>query len=395
MNDGEKITVLFVNPSTGRSGDTLSLGNLIESLRDEIIPIVLLMSKESSSFEFFHSLGVECIIHPYQILLEPPFWEKTKSVLFHPWRLRFIKWLRHDLPCIRYVIKALKGRHVDIIHSNRSQVLVGYYLAKILKVPHVWHVRDFSRYGERRVFGGLPRLKRRLDSADARIFVSDQCLRDWGSKKNNTWTIFDAVRNIDDCCFEKPKKPYLLFLSHQIYEAKGPRRAIDAYGKSKLFTNQVPIGLKIVGNCNDRYKKELIALADVYGCAEFIEFVPEQKDVKQFFAQALAFINPSINEGMGRTTAEAMFFGCPVIVHASGGSLELVKNGVTGYLYNTVEECAELMKKVCTTDQEEIILQAQAFVKQNLSIDGYGEKIMGVYKTVLNNYCCSGEGGFK
>ena len=124
-------------------------------------------------------------------------------------------------------------------------------------------------------------------------------------------------------------------------------------------------------------------IADSYGCSEYIDFIPAQKDVKPFFSQAMAYVNSSVNEGMGRTTAEAMFYGCPVIAYASGGTLDLVKNGETGYLFNTVEECAELMRKVCTTDQEEVILRAQEFVKQNLSVENYGEKVMEVYNSVL------------
>ena len=78
-----------------------------------------------------------------------------------------------------------------------------------------------------------------------------------------------------------------------------------------------------------------------------------------------------------------MSYGCPVIACASGGTLDLVKDGETGYLFNTVEECAELMQKVCTTDQEEIILWAQKYVKQNLSIEKYGQKIMEAYNSVM------------
>ena len=126
-----------------------------------------------------------------------------------------------------------------------------------------------------------------------------------------------------------------------------------------------------------------VAKAGGYGCAEYIDFIPAQKDVKPYFSQAMAFINSSVNEGMGRTTAEAMFYGCPVIAYASGGTLDLVKDGETGYLFNTVEECAELMRKVCTTNQEDIILRAQEFAKQNLSIENYGSKIMEVYNSVL------------
>lgn len=384
MSDRNKITVVFVNPSAGLSGDTLSLGNLIMSLRNEIEPIVLLSEEKSAAFDYFNSLGAECLAHPYLLLLEPLWGVKIKNVLFHPWRLRFIKKLRFEWPGKLFFIRALKGRHIDFIHTNRSQVKMGYSLAKRLRVPHIWHIREYAFFGSRRIPGGLHRLKRFINQADARIVVSNECRKSWGLKDINTWTIFDAVKSIKDCCYVKKKQPYVLFVSHKVNEVKGANTIVKAFGKSGLYANDIPVCLRIVGDCLESFKNTLLALAEQYGCAAFIDFIPEQKDVKPFFAHAMAFVNPSVNEGLGRTTAEAMFFGCPVIAHASGGTLDLIRDGETGYLFHTEEECARLLKTVCTNNQERIILQAQEFVKQNLSVEYYGEKIMEVYDKVLS-----------
>ena len=387
MPENKKITVLFVNPSTGLSGDTQSLGNLIDSMRDKITPIVLLREKDAPAYAFFQEKGVECIVHRYLLLLEPMFWDKLKNTLFHFWRLRLVKWLRFELPCRNYLKKVLKDRHVDIIHSNRSQVMIGCWLSKTLGVPHVWHIREYPVFGERRIHGGISRLKKSINEADARIVVSGTCRKGWGIKDENTWTIYNAVRSEKDCCYEREKKPYLLFLSNVLYEAKGAGRAVEAFAKSGLWRTPSEGGksvrLKMVGHCDEAYKKELLSLADRYGCAGTIEFVPAQRDVKPLFAHALAFLNPSINEGLGRTTAEAMFFGCPVIAHASGGTLDLIRNGETGYLFNTVDECAARIRTVFQSDQEGVIIRAQQFAREHLSVEPYGQRIMEVYQKVL------------
>ena len=90
-----------------------------------------------------------------------------------------------------------------------------------------------------------------------------------------------------------------------------------------------------------------------------------------------------ICEGLGRVTAEAMFYGCPVVAHATGGTLDLVKDGETGCLFNTVDECAALLRKVCLSDNESMVLHAQEFAKNNMSQEVYGPKIMEVYKNVI------------
>ena len=191
----------------------------------------------------------------------------------------------------------------------------------------------------------------------------------------------DAVRSINDCCCEKNKQPYLLFCSNYITKAKGIVTAVKAFGLSGL--TKEGIRLKVVGNCWDGLVNTMRLLAEEYECEDSVDFIPFQSDVKVLFANAKAFIQPSANEGLGRTTVEAMFFGCPVIACASGGSLEVVKDCENGYLFNTEEECAQLMRKICYDNQEQIVLRALDFAKAYFSVEGYGDRIMEVYNSVL------------
>lgn len=390
MSEDRKITVLFVNPSKGLSGDTQSLADLIESLKNKLLPIILLTEK-GPAFDLFTSLGIECLVHPYQYVLSRPFWSNLKNVIIHPWRLRIIKWFRYDLSCLYYIKKKIAGRKIDIVHTNTAPTVMGKRIAKMLNIPHVWHIREYidSDHTNARIVMGRKRFTETIKKADARIVVSNTCLKYWGFDGHNSWVIMDAVRSESECCYLKEKRPYVLFCSYWMTEAKGASRVISAFGKSGLYAsssnNELPIRLKMLGNCGDEYRKNLLKLAESYGCAEYIDFIPAQKDVKPLFAHAMAFINPSINEGMGRTTAEAMFYGCPVVACASGGTLDLIRHGETGWLFDTEEECAELLKKVCTTDQNQVILRAQEFAKQNLSIENYGSKILEVYQKVLKN----------
>jgi glycosyltransferase involved in cell wall biosynthesis len=382
------ITVLYLSSVQGNpNGAAQSLFDLIESVKDEVKPIVLCRG-EGDIYNYYINHGIECYISPYTKIYGHR--RDLCHYVLHPWHLRFIKNFRNIRAAARMLKKELSGRQIDIVHSNELTIDLGYYLAKSLKAKHVWHIREYLEMGTHmhgRVLISLSRLKHMLNQADARIVISKPCMQHWELKKENTWMLWDAVRSVKDCCYVKEKQPYVLFCSYYLYKGKGPDKAIAAYGMSKLFVpshdNEAPIRLKLIGKCKKSYREELMALAESYGCAEYVDFIPVQEDVKPFFAQAKAYINPSVNEGMGRTTAEAMFFGCPVIAHASGGTLDLVRDGETGYLFNTVEECAELMRKVCIADQEEMILRAQEFVKVNLSIDNYGKKLLEVYNSVL------------
>ena len=94
----------------------------------------------------------------------------------------------------------------------------------------------------------------------------------------------------------------------------------------------------------------------------------------------------SKHEAMGRVTVEAMFYGCPVIGFNGGGTAEIIQDGKTGYLFNTIEECAFLMGKVITSNQEPIIKNALKEAEDSFSIESYGEKILDVYQSLLKKF---------
>lgn len=385
------ITVLYIicSATEHMNGATQSSFDLIESLRGRVKFIVLFRYK-GMAYDYFVNHGIECYTFPYLLVYGHRL--KWFHYVLFPWHIWYIKNLRKVWKAKRFINRELQGKQIDIIHTGASSTTFGYHLSKLLKVKHVWHVRDYLEMGVHipgDLFVSFSHLKKLINKSDARIAISNPCRMRWHMKDDNTWTILDAVRSEKDICYERNKEPYILFCTYYISEVgKGASKVVNAFGKSGLFKpshdNNQTIRLKMVGKCDDEYKKELVNLAENYGCAEFIDFIPLQDDVKPYFTHAMAYVNASVNEGMGRTTAEAMFYGCPVIGHASGGTLDLIKDSETGYLFNTVEECAELIKKVCTTNQEEVIIRAQEFARQNLSIENYGEKILGIYNTVSN-----------
>ena len=64
-------------------------------------------------------------------------------------------------------------------------------------------------------------------------------------------------------------------------------------------------------------------------------------EVNAFQTFSNIILQKSIKEGFGLTVAEALWKGTPVIGGNVGGIRLQIENGVTGYLINTVEECAE------------------------------------------------------
>ena len=379
------IKVLFIkhDMSSGVNfgGASQSLLDLIKSVEGEVEPYVL-FSQEGMAHDIFVENGIKCYIHPFISVVKNST-HGRRHLLLHPWRTRFGKWIRFDLPCVFFVRKLIKEEGIDLIHTNFFDSTLGWTLQHLLGVKHVWHIREYaiSDHVGGEITGGRRRLIQKMESADARIVSSKTCSDFWSFKKDNTWIILDAVRSIKDCCYESTKQEYILFCSNWLTEGKGAFKAVRSFGMSGL--SKKGVHLRFVGNKTGSMQQALLSLAEEYGCADSLEFLPFQANVRPQFLYAKAFLQPSVNEGMGRTVAEAMFYGCPVVAYASGGTLDLIENGKTGWLFKTEEECAEILKRVCSVNQEQVILDAQAFAKTNLSIENYGPKVIEVYRAVL------------
>ena len=378
------ITVLYICPDPTMGGSTQSLLDLIESVKGYVQPVVLFVREDSAS-KAFRDRGIECIICPFvrlHFFTQNSTW---KQILRHPRRIRIIQLYCVEGACVKHVKQYLGNRQIDIVHSNYSSILIGRELSKALKAKHVWHIREFLEQGvhvQNRPFGGYAFLKALINRADARIVISHQAKAHWRFKQENTWIIMDSVASVSDCCYYPEKKPYILFCSYNITRAKGALLVADAFCRSGLFREDIK--LTYVGNCTGEMHAEIVEVASKYGCADSVVFIPCQEDVKPFFADAKAFIMASTNEGLGRVTAEAMFYGCPVIAKDSGGTKDLIEDQRTGYLFRTENECAALMRQVCHDSQESLIRRAQDFAVGNLSNEVYGPRIMEVYNSVLH-----------
>lgn len=93
-------------------------------------------------------------------------------------------------------------------------------------------------------------------------------------------------------------------------------------------------------------------------------------------------------EAFGRVTVEAMRMSNPVIGTNSGGTLELIDNGVTGLLFNYMDykELARLMKCLIDNPSELARMGRNAFdfsIKR-FTVDEYVEKILEIYNEQLD-----------
>ncbi|MCP4291132.1 MAG: glycosyltransferase family 4 protein [bacterium] len=83
----------------------------------------------------------------------------------------------------------------------------------------------------------------------------------------------------------------------------------------------------------DRYQEHLLKMVKELELDHQVHFVGYQNDAAQFSTAFDVQVVPSVAEPFGLVTLEAMRAGIPVVVSHSGGSPELVRDGVEGFLF--------------------------------------------------------------
>jgi glycosyltransferase involved in cell wall biosynthesis len=146
-----------------------------------------------------------------------------------------------------------------------------------------------------------------------------------------------------------PRGGYLVFLG-RISPEKRPDRAIQ-------IARTLGIPLKIaakVDKVDEAYFRERIApLLDQPG----VEYIGEinEREKAEFLGQALALLFPiDWPEPFGLSIIEAMACGTPVLAFRCGAVAEIIDQGVTGAIVDTVEEAVRVLPKLFALDRRAV-----------------------------------------
>ncbi len=122
-----------------------------------------------------------------------------------------------------------------------------------------------------------------------------------------------------------------LILVGSIQERKGQIDAVRAV--AELTQCGVACNLTFVGDGNEKYIQSLKSLSAELGVAQHIRWAGFSNDPQAQFREADVALMCSRNEPFGMVTVESMSLGLPTVGAKSGGTVEIINDGVTGLLY--------------------------------------------------------------
>ncbi len=247
----------------------------------------------------------------------------------------------------------------DLIHNNFDFLPLTY--SRLIKTPMVTTIHGFSSQKILSVY-------KKYNSTSHYVSISNS---DRSPELDYTATVYNGI-NTDEFTFHSEPKDYLLYFG-RIHPEKGTSESIQIAkqsGKkliiSGLIQHQEYFDNKIKPYIND----DDIVYAGNSG--------PGERD--KLLGEAYALLHPiSFEEPFGLSVAESMLCGTPVIAFNKGAMPELILDGKTGFLVNSIDEAVQSVNNIKSVDRKHCRTWAASKFTLEKMVEGYLE----VYKNIL------------
>jgi len=214
----------------------------------------------------------------------------------------------------------------DIIHNNYDFLPLTY--SGLIKTPLITTIHGFSSPRILEVY-------RKYDATTYYVSISDS---DRDPDLHYCGTVYNGI-DMNDFSFRDKNEEYLLFFG-RIHHDKGCYEAIQIARRS---------GRKLIisGIIQDQeyFQEKVKPCID----NDTVRYVGSSAPVERnrLLGGAFALLHPiNFDEPFGLSVAEAMICGTPVIAFNRGSMPELIVQGKTGFLVNSVDEAVSSLQKV-------------------------------------------------
>jgi len=368
--------ILFVSHSAGLYGAERALLELVKGLKSRGVECLVTIPRPGGLFYALRDADIPVVIVPYSWWVDRPrdFWKRPGR-----WLLSLV-----GLP---WLVKLTARWRPDIVYTNTLAVWIGAVAAWIGGLPHIWHVHEFVE--EDLVFHlGRPLSLKLVDVLSEKVIANSETVAQRLKKY-----IRDTKIEVVYCSVEIPYQDEVnvslsfanswaltCILVGRLEEGKGQIEAISAIGE--LIKDGLSVGLIIVGDGDKNYKHRIQNLIHEQKLESYVKLVGYVPEPFNLIRSADVVLVCSRNETFGRVTVEAMKLGKPVIGAASGGTVELIRDGFNGLLYSSgnYKELAEKIRLLALQPGMLALLgkNAKEFADSNFTDETYAGKIFKI-----------------
>ncbi len=254
---------------------------------------------------------------------------------------RLRRWLRNKI-AQKKMADLIRDTSPDFVLTNTITTPVGAYAARRTEKKHIWFVHEFGEEDHGfTIAGNFARGAGIMDRLSDKIVFNSTSVR----QKFESY-IAPAKRYIVHnpavmpplepgsigSGLPSPAQKLTLIMLGQIAPSKDPIEAVQALQICR--EKGLSFELNIVGKSDQpAYLLELQQAIETAGLQEYVKIPGPSPAPALRLRENHALLMCSRMEAFGRVTVEALKMGLPVIAANTGGSLELIEDGVNGYLY--------------------------------------------------------------
>lgn len=326
----------------------------------------------------FKSLGHKLSIYPRAKTLKDKILFLPKVLVFR--LINIVALIKLIRICLYY--------KPDIIHTNIGPTVLGYWASKVLKIKHVWHLREYQDLDfDMKFFPNKYVFKRLINKTDKVVCITNKISNHFSTPLNSE-VIYDGVLEPDKTKISYDKMPHFLFVG-RLEPTKGIEEVIDSFIKF-CELGYLNYEFWIAGSGQTSYLQYLKHKVEKSPFRNQIKFLGFRNDINELMRKAKALVVASKCEGFGLITAEAMFNGCVVVGRNSGGTSEILTNNSGenfGLLFENDKELTKCFIKVSEMTDEELIIMvnnAHAEAVKKYRLKSQHKKLYSIYESVIS-----------
>ena len=401
--------IVYLNPGAQLGGGELSLIDLMGAVGqvDPNIDRRLVVTTDGPIIERATAVGVQVAVEPMPASLagvgDSALRGRGKLGTARALALKALPAGSAALGFARRLAGHVRSLEPTVVHSNGMKTHLLLSLARFRSAPVIWHLRDFP--GSRPLMARALRMAR--GSVKGVIAISHAVGRDASNvlgPKVPVHVIYDAIDTayftpgpgdgaaLDRAAGVEPPSCGTLRIGLIATYArwKGQDLLIEA---ARNIPRDRDVRFYIIGGPIYQTQgsqfsvDELRGLAERAGVADRFAFVPFQRDTASVYRSLDIVVHASTHpEPFGRTIAEAMACGRPVVVSASGGAAELFTEGEDAVGFRMGDPSSLRDTLVGLVDdpakRERIALQAPTTAVARYSWPRLGREVVEIYRSL-------------
>ena len=302
------------------------------------------------------------------------------------------------LPLINQVVQ--RAKKYDLIYANTQKALVVGAIASFLaRRPLVYHLHDIlslEHFSKTNLRVAVNLINRCATLVIANSQASKVAFLQAGGKPDLVQVVYNgfaakkykvdelAVRNLRDNLELEGK--FVVGHFSRLSPWKGQHILIEALGQCPQDVVVILVGDALFGEqeCVQDLHEKVIAL----GLENRVKFLGFRADIPQLMAVCdLVAHTSTAPEPFGRVIIEAMLCGKPVVAAQAGGAIELVQDGINGFLV-TPGKPQELARVINNCRQESvktanIANNAKIIASQRFDVKIINQQIQELLKSIV------------